>query len=228
MSIEDGQMTYFSSTPIKQANLAALRHLPCTNYSPIKLEDLFVPHNNESESEESSQMEEEENSGDSGSSQEEDMSEFFVSRSLLGQDLMNESLISEPDLSFLSPTHQYQIELYSTSRGHVCRLSVREAILQLMNLYVKDKLSKKGLQRLVQTFCNFLPDNHSFPTSSYQILSYVQSLAPPVSATKHYYCVKCSYHHGECNAGHCVICGDSMFAHFYIFDVPALVKYFFS
>lgn len=223
---------------MKQINTGSSSSWP--RFSPIKIEDLFISYHldryidessSESENGYSSHSEEDGSDADSDISQEDSMSEFFVPINLIGEhEQMNElnATILEPDAvsELISTIRQYDIKLYS---GRVVSaLSVQEAILQIMNLYLKDKLSKRGLQRFITTISNFLPIDHKLPTTSYQVLSYIESLAPPVPATKHFYCEKCLGYHGESNAGHCAICQDKMFGHFYIFNVSALIKFFFE
>lgn len=108
-------------------------------------------------------------------------------------------------------------------------LSVKEAILEVMNLYLKNKQSKRSLNRCIKTMCKLLPANYNLPTSSLKILKYIQSLAPPVTASKHYYCTSCLYYHGTDNSGRCEVCEDvTEFNYFYYFDIASLLKYYFE
>ncbi|XP_034233033.1 uncharacterized protein LOC117640570 [Thrips palmi] len=191
---------------------------------------------NESSSDNNSDHEEthsdsEKQSSDSGSEAEEeqhDLSQYSESNNVLEIGELDESTenIRSADNALSKAILFSELQLYPSP---LCHLSVLEGILDIMNLYLKNKLSKNGLQRLIETTCKFLPTNHNLPTSSYQILTFVQSLAPPVPAVKHFYCKSCFHYHGESNVGECAICKVSTnFGHFYIFDVAALLIFFFE
>lgn len=108
-------------------------------------------------------------------------------------------------------------------------LSVNEGILQIMDLHVKNRQSKSGLDRSIKTICNLLPENHNLPTSSYEILKYIQSLAPPIPAVAHFYCKRCLFYHGPTIVGLCEICEvQTDFGQFFCFDIAALLKFFFE
>lgn len=105
-------------------------------------------------------------------------------------------------------------------------LSVNEGILEIMELFVKNKESKRGLHRSIQAFRKLLPDGHRLPSSSKKILSYIESLAPPVPASIHYYCQDCLYYHGLTRDGLCEICQKpTTFGRFYTYSVGAVMKY---
>lgn len=107
-------------------------------------------------------------------------------------------------------------------------LTVNESILKIMELYLKNKLSKAGLQRTIKTMCDMLPGNHNLPTSAYFILQYIESLAPPVVNESYYYCENCCYYHGTKNEGQCEICKNTTFGHFFFFDLAVLIRFFFE
>jgi len=108
--------------------------------------------------------------------------------------------------------------------------SVNDAILDLMDLYLKNKLTKVGVSRTLEFLCKYLPDNHNLLSNSHSVFEYIKSLAPPMSATKHYFCAQCSYYHGLTTDGLCVICKDETanFKFFYYLDLSSFVKYFFE
>lgn len=108
-------------------------------------------------------------------------------------------------------------------------LSVNEGIVKIMDLYIQNKLSKAGLERSIETVCSLLPEDHNLPTSSHLILEYIESLAPQVPGTIHYYCDSCLFYHGTDKVGDCTICGaGSTFGQFFNFSVAALIKFFFE
>lgn len=239
---EEDHWAHISSVPLTPTITPSSSTL--CKFSPIKIEDLLISHQpdqiddgsstgsddrSSAESDDGDSSDSEEESSDSDNSQDDGMSEFFVAMNLIGEheQTLNESneSILDPDSAeeLVSTIRKYDKELFSGSA-----LTVQEGILQIMNLFIKDRLSKKGLQRLIKTICDFLPANHNFPTSSYKVLSFIESLAPPVPAVKHFYCEKCVYYHGESNAGRCAICEENTFSHYYIFDIEALIKYFFE
>ncbi|KAK3908854.1 Putative white-brown complex-like protein 30, partial [Frankliniella fusca] len=107
--------------------------------------------------------------------------------------------------------------------------SVNESILDIMDLFLKNKLSKAALSRTLKVMISFLEEDHNLPTSTKKILDYIVSLAPPVPAKVHYFCESCSFYHGETITGQCEICRiETKFQHFYIFDMATLIKFFFE
>lgn len=137
---------------------------------------------------------------------------------------LNELIESETfDFEFSKCSLFTDLKLHSRTE-----ISVNETIVDLMDLFLQNKLSKAGLSRTIAVMCKCFPEDHNLPTSSSQILNYVESLAPPVSATAHYFCESCLYYHGEDKEGFCIICNENKFKRFFIFDMAVLIKFFFE
>lgn len=122
-----------------------------------------------------------------------------------------------------------QAQLFNVQKIHEnSEMSINEGILQIMDLYVKNQLSKQGLERTVKVMCSFLPENHQLPTSAHSILKYVTGLSPPIPATVHYYCESCLTYCGSI-ADLCEVCNvPTSFGRFFTFNIAALVKFFFE
>lgn len=115
------------------------------------------------------------------------------------------------------------VKIHSSSH-----LSVNKGILQIMDLFIQNKLSKGGLERALKTICALMPEDHNLPGTAFEVLSYIESLAPPVSATIHYYCTDCLYYHGTQIVGNSEICRvKTKFDFFFNFDISELIQFFF-
>lgn len=144
-----------------------------------------------------------------------------------GSNLMREE-DSESHEDFVSIGSKVTL-LNSIKLHRFTNLSVNEGILKVMDLYVENKQSKAGLGRAISAICSLLPEDHRMPTSSQEVLDYVQSLAPPGQASLHYYCKKCYYYHGTSTVGLCEICEiETEFGNFHSFNIASLIKFFFE
>ena len=164
------------------------------------------------------------------------MTQVSISESLLGAGRQSGSIsFDRSEQAAENEPSEYAVTLTKASIlnnvkiHNYSHLSVNEGILQIMNLYIRNRQSKAGLERAIQTICNLLPEDHNVPTSSHLILTYIESLAPPVPATIHYYCKDCLFYHGTDIVGHCEICRvETEFGRFFIYDIDALIKFFFE
>ncbi|KAK3924421.1 E3 ubiquitin-protein ligase RNF186 [Frankliniella fusca] len=108
-------------------------------------------------------------------------------------------------------------------------MSVNEAILQIIDLYLKNRESKSGLRRVVKSMTRLLPYGHRLPSSNF-ILNLVESLAPSVTEEIHCFCKVCIlYTEAESSDQPCPVCEKvTPQGKFYTFSVRGIVKYLFE
>ncbi|KAK3921082.1 Baculoviral IAP repeat-containing protein 1a [Frankliniella fusca] len=124
---------------------------------------------------------------------------------------------------------QKALSLNNVKVHDYCELSVNEGILNVMDLYIQNNMSKADVQREVKSLCQFLPENHSMPISAHNIFKYILSLSPPMNSKLHYYCSECLFYYGIEDEKLCEVCGvESESGHFFEFDLSVITKYLFE
>ncbi|KAK3932902.1 Opacity-related protein POPM1 [Frankliniella fusca] len=99
-----------------------------------------------------------------------------------------------------------QADLWNQKKfHHGSDMTLNEAILQMMKLYLKNHESKSGFRRIVSTFSSMFPGEHCLPSAG-SILNYIERLAPPVSESLHSYCKDCLGGWESDENGACKIC----------------------
>lgn len=214
-----------SSTPVKQDNVS---HSLDLLFSPIDNNVTPRSPQNHSESSDSDQEVEEESTEDSEGSDEDD-SVIVPDTLLLGA---HEQTLDESECEDSASNNpiESKSQIFQNVKIHsLSHLSVNEGIQHIMNLYLQNKLSKAGLGRALKTICALMPEDHNLPQTSFEVLNYIESLAPPVSASRHYYCRECLYYHGSEIVGNCEICRvETEFDFFFNFDIAELIQFFFE
>ncbi|KAE8741282.1 hypothetical protein FOCC_FOCC013204 [Frankliniella occidentalis] len=102
---------------------------------------------------------------------------------------------SDSDGDFVSP---------SVYNG--CSLTVDEAVLELMNLYLQHSMEKTALGDTLKSLLKFLPKSNNMPKSKHSLLKYVSDLCPLSKERVHFYCSICHYYLGE-EEMCCTLCG---------------------
>ena len=114
--------------------------------------------------------------------------------------------------------------LYSTTD-----ITQDEAILKVLNIYLKNNCIKSCLNDIITLICELLPRDNTMPSSIWQTISHVNSLAPPLEYVKHYYCSKCLVYFGLEMLPTCEVCHtDNSNGVFYEFDIENMVRVLFE
>lgn len=77
------------------------------------------------------------------------------------------------------------------------KLTVEEAVLEIMEIFVRFKITKQCLQALITFASRILPDGHALPQTYYLLLEYVKKFSPFMTSIRHYYCKVCLYYVGS-------------------------------
>lgn len=96
-------------------------------------------------------------------------------------DIENNSHLDQPVLGVM---------LYEGSK-----LNIEKSVVVVMDLYVKNKLTKKTLQDLLTALQELLPSSNKMPKTNYELFKFVRKEAP-VTEILHYYCRNCEYYFG--------------------------------
>lgn len=122
--------------------------------------------------------------------------------------------------------HRSNIMLYEGSR-----ITIDEAVFDLLNLYAKHDLTKATLEESLKIQLKILPENNLMPKTVYRLLQHVKQIAPPCTVTKHYYCKNCFEYIGsnieilKCPTCNAEKCKDTFF---FEFDICTQIKYLFE
>lgn len=108
-----------------------------------------------------------------------------------------------------------------------CSLSVDEAVLSLMDLFVDRKLEKVTLGAQLKCVLKFLPRLNCMPKTLDSLLKYVESFCPLPTEVVHYYCSKCLYYIGE-EEKSCQICKSVECHKFYQLSIEHQIRNLFE
>ncbi|KAK3924227.1 L-idonate 5-dehydrogenase (NAD(P)(+)) [Frankliniella fusca] len=220
----------WASTPVKIPPSILFQ----TVMSPVKLS---LEDSNESvESDKSSLGSEEENFCSSESSYSRCSSSLESESDALNQsvfscnsELSNQSVIDVDICQNFESKVLVAVRLSNLNLYEGSDLSVLDAVLKMMNLYLKNKESKVGLRRIVRSMSSLLPKGHNLPSIE-RILSLVQDLTPSVSEESHFFCKVCLvYREAGTSDQLCPVCDKiTPQGQFFVFSVRAIVKYLFE
>ncbi|XP_036140345.1 uncharacterized protein LOC105839407 [Monomorium pharaonis] len=69
--------------------------------------------------------------------------------------------------------------------------TVDETVYNLINLYIKHRMTKFNLEDMLTVINNMLSQLNLMPKTLYKLFSYVKNMVPPFTVIKHVYCKKC-------------------------------------
>lgn len=69
-----------------------------------------------------------------------------------------------------------------------CEKSKDVAILELMDIYLTNHLTKTSLEQFLCLYVSSLPSTHNMPPSVYHLFNYVKKLSIPIKEVQHFYC----------------------------------------
>lgn len=117
-------------------------------------------------------------------------------------------------------------------------ISVLKSVSHLMDLYVREKITKVTLKCILETLQLLLPNPNNMPKTIYQLFQFVKKRAPLCATVKHYYCDKCLLYCGtEEKTGKntkiirktCVACFNTkIISFFYELDIEDQIRYLFE
>lgn len=117
------------------------------------------------------------------------------------------------------------------------RQTTDEAVLSVLQLYIKHKLTKNALKDALKTVCDMLPVPNNMPTTVFKLFKYITDLAPSCAIIKHYYCNSCQIYYDDktehsiqkCRTStECLLSAGNTAGVFYELNVVDQIKYFFE
>ena len=103
-----------------------------------------------------------------------------------------------------------------------------EVVLNLLELYVRHKWSKKCLRDTLAMLQKIVPKDDPLPTSVYKLFQYVKQYTS-FNVIKHYYCQNCLYY-VESKIDKCLSCNidNNLFSFFFEIDICEQIKFMFE
>lgn len=97
-------------------------------------------------------------------------------------------------------------------------MTVEEAVLQVLNMFVKHKLPKRSLESQLKLINSMLPIGHNMPKSLLSFKKFVENQVPSCKTIKHFFCKSCFiFFHKLVDT--CSNCGSENVSHFFEIDV---------
>lgn len=76
------------------------------------------------------------------------------------------------------------------------KITVDQCVFDLLNYYVRYKITKAALEETLKMQINMLPADNNMPKTLFQLFQYVERIAPPCKIIKHFYCKMCLFYIG--------------------------------
>ncbi|KAK3925205.1 Halomucin [Frankliniella fusca] len=110
-----------------------------------------------------------------------------------------------------------------------CGKTKDEAIHGLINVYLRNKLSKNALKDFLNLYVSSLPTNNVMPRSVYHLLQYVNNLSMPCFnyVIEHFYC-RPGMHLVVSKLEPCATCNSENFGVFYELPLEKIIKFLFE
>lgn len=74
--------------------------------------------------------------------------------------------------------------------------TINETVYNLINLYMKHRMTKSNLRDMLVVINNMLPQPNLMPKTVHKLFYYVQNIVPSYTVIKHFYCKKCILYKG--------------------------------
>lgn len=107
-------------------------------------------------------------------------------------------------------------------------ISLDQAVFSILDLWVKQKLSKTTLNLQLKLFQSMLPKFNCLPSSIYKFFKYVENQVPPCSIIKHYFCRNCLVYISSTLIETCNECQEKEIAYFFELDFINQIKRLFE
>ncbi|KAK3919885.1 Halomucin [Frankliniella fusca] len=108
-----------------------------------------------------------------------------------------------------------------------CEKTKDEAIHELINIYLRKKLSKSALTEFLKLYVTSLPPNNAMPSSIHYLFQYVRNLSLPLNEKEHYYC-RPSMHPVVSKLVPCDTCESTDIGIFYELPLDNILKFLFE
>lgn len=137
---------------------------------------------------------------------------------------MNSNLVSAENSENMQ---LWRLPLYANAD-----ILVGNAVLEVLNIYIENKLTKKSLDSILEAIHTLLPKPNNLPKNKNQLFSLLKNVLPKNVTVKHRICEDCSHYLGnwksECNE-FCENCFSKNIAgSFYHFDLGLVLKNLFE
>lgn len=87
-------------------------------------------------------------------------------------------------------------------------ISVDESVLEILDLYVSNRWTKRRLTALLATLQKLLPSDNKMQKTIFRLFQYVEKFAAPNTVTKHLSCKHCRGYNGvDMKIANCLSCG---------------------
>lgn len=110
-----------------------------------------------------------------------------------------------------------------------CEATVLEIVNDLLEIFIKNKITKAALNGFLKILKKVLPSGHNFPTTLSRFFHLIENEAPIGSAKKHYYCKICRAYIESDSDSFCSSCKEKRDSGtFYELDIFHRVKFLFE
>ena len=108
-----------------------------------------------------------------------------------------------------------------------CKKTADEAILELLDIYLDNNLSKTALEAILKFYVSSLPPTHNMPPTVHYLFNYVKSMSIPLKEVHHFYC-RPQMHVVDSSSGPCDICSSTDIHVFYELPLESQIRFLFQ
>jgi len=101
-----------------------------------------------------------------------------------------------------------------------------EAVLEVLDLYLKNKWTKKSLEGVIKCMASTLPEGNQFPPTLHRLCQYLKAHSPVIEEVAHFYCTSC-LSGKDSRSAICLQCQSPKGGVFFEIPMKAQIQFFF-